>query len=269
MPNDGFLGWVAAQQRAFYQALTAALGQLKSGANAFWVLGGLSLLYGIFHAAGPGHGKVVISSYVLANEAQAARGIALSFAAAMMQAVTAVVFILVAAGLLQATSLVISGVATWVAIASYALVALLGLWLVARKLAGWGHSHGRHDHHDHAPGHDHHHVVGPQKRNANWQEMLGVVLAVGLRPCSGALVVLVFSLSQGVLLAGIAATFLMALGTGLTVAVLATLAVFAKGAAMRIGGNGVLAGRIVWTLELLGALGVFAFGVVLLLASFV
>ena len=76
MPKTGFLGWVAAQQRDFYQALTAALGKLKTDNNAFWVLGALSFLYGIFHAAGPGHGKVVISSYVLANERQVRRGIA-------------------------------------------------------------------------------------------------------------------------------------------------------------------------------------------------
>ncbi len=79
MPSTGLLGWVADQQRNFYQALTAALGRLKTDYNGFWVLGGLSFLYGIFHAAGPGHGKVVISSYVLANERQVKRGIVLSF----------------------------------------------------------------------------------------------------------------------------------------------------------------------------------------------
>jgi ABC-type nickel/cobalt efflux system permease component RcnA/ABC-type uncharacterized transport system substrate-binding protein len=268
MPQDGFLGWIAAQQRAFYQALTGALARLRSDNNAFWVLGALSFLYGIFHAAGPGHGKVVISSYVLASEAQAARGIALSFAAALMQAVTAVSFILIAAGVLKATSLAISGAATWVAIGSYALVTLLGLWLIAGKLFGWGHNH-KHDHHDLDDDSAHQNAVGPVKRGTDWRETLGVVFAVGLRPCSGALVVLVFALSQGVLLAGIAATFLMAVGTGLTVAVLATIAVAAKGAALRIGGDGVLAGRIVWGLELLGAIAVFGFGVVLLAASFV
>jgi nickel/cobalt exporter len=95
-----------------------------------------------------------------------------------------------------------------------------------------------------------------------------VVLAVGLRPCSGALVVMVFALSQGVLPAGIAAVFMMGAGTAITVAALASIAVGAKGLAGRIGGvdNAIVAG-VVWWAELLGALLVLGFGVVLLLAN--
>ena len=61
-----------------------------------WLLGGLSFLYGVFHAAGPGHGKVVISSYVLANETQLRRGVTLSVLSALLQSVVAVVFVLIA-----------------------------------------------------------------------------------------------------------------------------------------------------------------------------
>ncbi|HEY0918226.1 DUF1007 family protein [Devosia sp.] len=284
LPRTGLLGWIAAQQRDFYQALTAALGRLKTDNAAFFVLGSLSFLYGVFHAAGPGHGKVVISSYVLANERQVRRGVLLSFAAAMVQAAVAVAFVLVAALLLQMTSTAMGDAANWIGIASYALVALLGAWLVARKLLGRGHGHGEadlaarakahlhgehaHDHADHAHGHAHH-VVTPGQAGGDWREQLGVVLAVGARPCSGALVVLVFALSQGLLAAGIAAVFLMGLGTAITVAVLATLAVSAKGLALRFAGGaggGVVAG-VVWWAELLGAVLVLAFGVLLLAAS--
>ena len=96
-----------------------------------------------------------------------------------------------------------------------------------------------------------------------------MVLGVGLRPCSGALVVLVFALSQGILPAGILAVFLMGLGTAITVSVLAVLAVGAKGFAARyLGRNGKIGGRLVWWAELVGAVVVFLFGAVLLLASF-
>ncbi|MDP1732216.1 MAG: DUF1007 family protein [Devosia sp.] len=284
MPKTGLLGWIAEQQREFYQALTAALGQLRTDNNAFWVLGSLSFLYGVFHAAGPGHGKVVISSYVLANERQVRRGIALSFAAAMVQSAVAVGFVVVAALLLQMTSLAMSEAANWIGIGSYVLVALLGLWLIGRKIFGWGHGHRRsidmankarahlhdHRHHDgHGHDHDHaHHLVTPRQVRGDWREQLGVVLAVGARPCSGALVVLVFALSQGLLAAGIAAVFLMGLGTAITVAILATLAVSAKGLALRFAGaNGGPVSWLVWWAELLGAMLVFTFGVVLLLAS--
>ncbi|MGV8831907.1 MAG: DUF1007 family protein [Devosia sp.] len=299
LPRTGVFGWLRQAQLDFYTGITTSLDALRSDWTAFWVLGGLSFIYGILHAAGPGHGKVVISSFVLANETQLRRGILLSALSAMMQSSVAVVFVLVAAGLLGMTSMAMSDAASWIEIASYSMVALLGLWLIARKLFGWGHSHGHkpdlahkahahlhdhdghdHDHnhgydhndHDHHHDHDHHeghvHLVTPEATNGSWREQLSVVLAVGLRPCSGALVVLVFALSQGLLLAGIAAVFLMGAGTAITVATLATLAVTAKGLARRIGGvDNPMTAHIVWWFELAGAVAVLGFGVVLLLAS--
>ena len=108
----------------------------------------------------------------------------------------------------------------------------------------------------------------PEATSGSWRELLGVVLAVGLRPCSGALVVLVFALSQGLLVAGIAAVLLMGVGTAITVAALATIAVSAKGLARRVGGvDNPVMGTVVWWVELLGAVAVFAFGILLLVAS--
>lgn len=283
LPRSGFFGWLQQQQRDFYAALTGALDALRTDWTAFWVLGGLSFLYGIFHAAGPGHGKVVISSYVLANESQLRRGVVLSGLSALMQSLVAIGFVLVLAGLLNLTSTALGEAAHWVGVASYGMVALLGLWLVLRKLFGWGHSHHDHDdhhhdhhdhdhahhHHDHDHGHSMHHAIAPGDIRGDWREQLGVVLAVGLRPCSGALVVLVFALSQGVLAAGIAAVLLMGLGTAITVAALATLAVTAKGLAGRIGGaDSAVARTLVWWAELAGAVCVLGFGVLLLVASF-
>ena len=263
--RTGFLGWVNAQQQTFYGALTKALGQLKTDGNAFWVLGTLSFLYGVFHAAGPGHGKVIISSYMLATEAQLQRGIVLSFASAMMQSITAVVFVMIAAMALNMTSSRLSETSNLLVTGSYALVTALGLWLVVRKVFGLGHNHNHnHDHDEHA-----HHVVTPVQSSGGLREMIGVVLAVGLRPCSGALVVLVFALSQGVLAAGIVAVFLMGFGTAITVGVLASLAVGAKETARMIG-KGVsaeIAADISWWLELAGGLLVFGFGVILLMAN--
>ncbi|MGV3491261.1 MAG: DUF1007 family protein [Devosia sp.] len=311
LPRTGFLGWVSQLQADFYRGLTGALGALKTDGNAFWILGGLSFLYGVFHAAGPGHGKVVIGSYMLANERQLKRGISLSFAAAMMQSLVAVVFVGIAAAILGLSSIAMSDAVGWIEKASYALVALLGLWLIARKLFGWGHSHSHdHDHaapslatkahehlhvgeardaygrmpgdprygHDHGDDHHHHdhghddhahaHAVTADRTGGDWREQLGVVLGVGLRPCSGALVVLVFALSQGIFYQGILAVFLMGLGTAITVAVLATLAVGAKGVATRyLGRDGKLAESVVWWAEFAGAVVVFLFGATLLLAS--
>ncbi|MDB5473822.1 MAG: hypothetical protein JWP99_1125 [Devosia sp.] len=284
LPRTGFFGWLQTQQREFYGAMNEALASLKQDGTAFWLLGGLSFLYGVFHAAGPGHGKVVISSYVLANETQLRRGVTLSVLSALLQSLVAIGFVLIAAGILGVTSIAMGEAANWIGIASYAMVALLGLWLIARKVFGWGHVHGEtrdlahkaHTHlhsdgHHHGHDHDHHHhahIVTPEASVGNWREQLSVVLAVGLRPCSGALVVLVFALSQGLLAAGIAAVLLMGAGTAITVAALATAAVAAKGLARRVAGvDNPLTATIVWWLELVSAVAVFMFGVLLLLAS--
>lgn len=271
--QGGLMGWIGEQQRTFYRAMTDALSGLHRDGNAFWILGGLSFLYGVFHAAGPGHGKVVISSYVLASESQLRRGILLSFLSAMMQALVAIGFVLIAAAALRLTAIAMSDAAHWMAVASYGLIALLGAWLAARRILGLGHHHHHdHDHHEHSHGHRHgegcdHHVISPSQTGGDWRAALGVVVSVGMRPCSGALVVLVFALSQNLLAAGIFATFMMALGTALTVAVLASLAVGAKGLAMRFTGGGRAGASILWWLELGGALFIMGFGMILLFAS--
>ncbi len=315
LPRTGVLGWVRQAQQDFYVALVKSLDALRQDWTAFWVLGGLSFLYGVFHAAGPGHGKVVISSYVLANEAQVRRGVWLSFLSAMLQSLVAIGFVLVAALVLGMTSMAMNDAARWIGVLSYGLIAVLGLWLIARKVLRLehrhapspsmqslarqhlgrpahalaasgpaltnfsvaasgldaygrapGHAHYGHDHGDDEHGHAH--VVMPSRTGGGWREQLGVVLAVGLRPCSGALIVLAFALSQGVLAAGIVAVLLMGLGTAITTGTLASVAVGAKGLARKLAGaDNPVTGAILWWVELLGAVAVFGFGAVLLLAS--
>ncbi|WP_248304524.1 nickel/cobalt transporter [Breoghania sp. L-A4] len=299
-PLAGFFAYVAAKQAAFYRELTATLALLKTDGRAFWLLGGLSFAYGVFHAAGPGHGKAVISSYILASEETVKKAVVLSFAAAMAQGVTAVVLIGIAAIILNMTSIAITRTTEIFEIGSYAMITALGAWLVWGKVlrpiwarasvlqfvpAAAGHAHG-HDHvhanghnhehaHDHGPGEvcsscGHSHAPDPTMLQGEMTlaKAWSVVLAVGLRPCSGALIVLVFALSQGLLAAGIAATFAMALGTGLTVAALASLAVGAKGLAMRFAGEGSgLAVTVHRTIEILGAVVVLLLGLILLIAA--
>jgi nickel/cobalt exporter len=103
-------------------------------------------------------------------------------------------------------------------------------------------------------------------RDFSVREAWSAVVAVGLRPCSGALIVLTFSMLNGLWLAGIASAFAMALGTAITVSALATLAVMAKGAAIRLAGAS-MGGAVGTTIELLGAATVFLLGLLLLAAS--
>src|SRR3954463_12231162 len=170
---DGFAGWLLQKQAEFYRQLSGTIRQAKSDGNAVWLLMGISFAYGIFHAAGPGHGKAVISSYLVANEETWKRGITLSFASALVQALVAVAVVGVAAVLLNATAKSMNNAVWWIEIASYALIALMGARLLATKgLAFWrewqflrapktlgaaataAHAH---QHHDHAHDHGHHH----------------------------------------------------------------------------------------------------------------
>jgi nickel/cobalt transporter (NicO) family protein len=298
-PPDGLVGWIMAKQAEFYRGLSATIRAAKTDGSAVWGLFGLSLLYGIFHAAGPGHGKAVISSYLVANEETWRRGVILSFASAMLQAAVAVAIVGVAAVLLGATASVMKRAVDFIEVASFAMIAAIGAWLVWTKGraflaalqarlaprpamaavgAGGAHDHHHHGGHDHH-GHDHHrhahhdhagHSHGPEPKDlagpGGWQRGLAAIVAVGLRPCSGAILVLVFTLAQGIFWAGVASTFIMALGTAITVTVIATLTVTATDLAVRFArartGLGVLA---LLGVEVVAAVAVLAFGVLLLM----
>ena len=298
-----------AKQAEFYRTLSGLIRAAKADGSAAYTLLGISFLYGIFHAAGPGHGKAVISSYLVANDETWRRGIVLSFASAMLQAFTAVAIVGIAAALLGATAKAMGNTVRVIEIISYTLIVLIGLRLLwvkgrafLRLLRGEQHTQHAHDHghhhHDHDHSHDHHHTHGHDHHHGHvhshshdhghednasaWshahapepQELTGkhwlrrglaAIVAVGLRPCSGAIIVLVFALAQGLFWIGVASTFAMGLGTAITVAAIATLAVGARGLADRVAkakpGVGMLLLR---GLETAAALVIVFFGAALL-----
>src|ERR1700704_555144 len=167
----GIVGWLLAKQSEFYREISATIRAAKSDGSAVWTLLLISFAYGIFHAAQPGHGKAVISSYLVANQETARRGIVLSFASALLQALVAVVVVGICAWLLNATAQTMCGAEKAIEIASYALIAAFGARLVWTKGGGFMralqksppapamaevHHHHDHGHHHHDHGHDHH-----------------------------------------------------------------------------------------------------------------
>jgi len=294
----GFAGWILAKQAEFYRMLSGLIRASKADGSAAYTLLGISFVYGIFHAAGPGHGKAVISSYLVANDETWRRGIVLSFASAFLQAFTAIAIVGIAAALLGATAKAMGNTVRIIEIVSYALIVLIGLrlfWVKGRALLKLlrakthaHHAH-HHDHHHHAHGHDHHHHAHAHTHNyehedeaSAWghahapepQELTGrhwlrrglsAIVAVGLRPCSGAIIVLVFALAQGLFWIGVASTFLMGVDTAITVALIATLAVGARGLAGRLAKAKPGAGMIlICGLETAAALVIIMFGAALL-----
>ncbi|WP_430913260.1 nickel/cobalt transporter [Methylobacterium sp. sgz302541] len=257
----GIGGWLIAFQSSFSRHLEAAVALLKDGGS--WLpVATLGFVYGVIHAAGPGHGKAVIAGYIVAGERSLRRGLSLSAAAALLQALVAIAIVAAGMLILGATAAGMNRAGTLIESVSFALVAALGLaiaWRKAGMLVSSGGACG--------PGCGHARLGDAEAigRLDTWRERAGVVLAAGSRPCAGAILILVFSASRGMLGAGILATLAMALGTAITTGALASLAVFAKGLALRLAGGRGRGGALALSgLELLAAAFVLVLGVAML-----
>jgi nickel/cobalt transporter (NicO) family protein len=304
--EGGLTGWLMAEQSWLTHLIAAKVHALHGQSSAAWGLIGLGLAYGVVHAAGPGHGKAVLASYMLANETSLKRGAVMALMAAMLQALIAIALVGAAGFLFSATASEMNHAADWIALASYCSVAAIGAWLVWRKGgaliaalnrhvdrrrglasapaylgAAWGKpafslsaaayragSPGEAGGPGEACGHLHAPDAAQLNGPFSWRDAAGTVIAAGARPCSGAILVLVFAMSQGLFAAGVAAAFAMALGTAVTTAALAWIAVFAKSTAMKLaeGENSRLA-LVAKGFEFAAALAVLVFGVALLVGA--
>lgn len=240
--------WIIQKQREYHRSISAkveTLSEHQSWQNV-WLLLLLSFLYGVFHAAGPGHGKAVLTTYLLTQPEKLRQGVQLSFLAAMLQGLTAIILVsFLVHGLGWLAKEALSSV-VYIEAASFVLVALLGLLLVIRglrqlittkKAAQF------------TPLHQPlalqisssslgssacnscgqvHHVSPEQLAGRSKLQSLGLVFSIGMRPCSGAVLVLVATNLLGLWWIGIMATLTMALGTAITVASLAIVAVQAR-----------------------------------------
>ncbi|MCG5523554.1 nickel/cobalt transporter [Ectothiorhodospira haloalkaliphila] len=314
---DRFVAWTITQQRALHRQLAdgmEALQDAPTAANAGALIL-ISFLYGIFHAAGPGHGKAVITTYLLTHRQHMRRALTLSFAAALMQGLTAIIAVATVLFVIGRTARDAMGQAPALEQASFALVALLGAWLMLRALrqliriarerrrrraptlspaagaapvfmagpsqsgtpAPLAPSMNGPSMNGHAAHHEHgrhcgcaHHVDPSQAARADsvWA-MLATVTAVGIRPCTGAILVLVVAHIMGLWTAGIAAVMAMSIGTAITVSILAIMAVQARALATRLsGGLGVKTQVAAHGVGLLGGMLILGMGLILLLGSF-
>ena len=304
--QGGLTGWLMAEQSSLTHLIAGKVHALHGQPSAAWGLVGLGLAYGVVHAAGPGHGKAVLASYMLANETSLKRGSVMALMAALLQALIAIALVGAAGFVFQATASQMNQAADWIELASYCGIAAIGAWLVWRKggaliaalsehmsrrralasapayagaawrraafsLSAAAYRAGPPD----GPGEPvdecgHMHMPDPAELNGafSWRAAAGTVIAAGARPCSGAILVLVFAMAQGLFAAGVAAVFAMAIGTAVTTGALAWTAVFAKSAAMRLaaGENSRLA-LVAKGFEFAAALAVLAFGLALLVGA--
>lgn len=258
------------QQAAFYRLIVGKLSEMKGEGSAAWMVIGISFLYGVFHAAGPGHGKVVITSYLLVTRETIQKGIIIAFASALMQGLVAVAIVFTAILILGATAMAMTRTANWLEIVSFGIITAMGASLLWAKATGSNHHHCRSCHAHSGDGehnHTHNHVppagafAGPFTFSRAWS----AVLATGIRPCSGAIIILVFAMSQQLYIAGLLSDLAMSMGTAITVSALVILTLVAKNTALRYAHSG-FSGlkRIIYVIELLAALFIMLLGLTLL-----
>jgi nickel/cobalt transporter (NicO) family protein len=283
--------WMRTKQQNFYGRMSNAIRQLKSGSKsaAAWTLLSISFLYGVFHAAGPGHGKAVVTGWVLATENELKRGIFIAFLSALIQAMTAIIVVSALLLLVSGASAMARDVAGFLESASYLMIAGMGLYLVwngwnsfRRKVVAapanppgpfelMSRPDAMTDHvHDENCGCGHGHAPVAAAVRGDWSlsRAFAMAFAVGIRPCSGAILVLVASHTLGLYWAGVASTLAMGFGVFLTIAAIASLAVYAKTTAIALVGtdNASAAFVVRWGKMIVG-LCIAGFGVLLFMGS--
>lgn len=245
-PIDQATIWIYQQQRKFHRELTTHLRRLSNEGD--WrvalALVGASFLYGLLHAAGPGHGKVVMTGYLVTHRETVRRGVLLAVAAAFCQGLVA---ILIVYGLISLAGWLpreTQTAVTWSERMSFALVALIGAFLLFRGVKGlWRrvartpvctHHHDSEHVHDESCGHVHMPSAEVVEKANDWKTMTGVVLSIGIRPCTGAVIVLVFAKAVGLSWTGITAVVAMSSGTALAISMLAAVAVGIRNVAVNL-----------------------------------
>ena len=227
-----------------------------SSPAAFWVALGLAFLYGVLHAAGPGHGKAVVVSYFLAREARIGRGLRMGAQIAFFHVISAIVIVSLADLLLRRSFGGMPGEIPAVRIASYGSILLIGLIMLVqavRRAVGGGHGH-------------HHHHDGCAHGHGAHQSLLA--FGVGLIPCTGAVLVMLYALANDIVLAGAALVAAIGVGMAATMAGLGLLAVVARRFVTRIfAGHQAGGGRLGLVLEIGGALVITLLGGLLLAVS--
>jgi len=231
----------ASWQRELNQQVSQLLrGIASTPVKSGIMLVGVSFLYGILHALGPGHGKVIIATWLATNPAKLKTSLRMTLAASLLQGLVAVVLVFVVLYILALPSRQLHYSHYLLEKTSFLVVTALGgmlcfrairqLWRTLKRpirfqrmhLAGSGKP--AHIHSPHC-GCGHQHIPLPEQVSGavSWREKAMVIGSMGMRPCSGAIMVLLFSKVAGVFFWGIVAAMAMAAGTAITISLLAFL----------------------------------------------
>jgi ABC-type nickel/cobalt efflux system permease component RcnA len=274
-PGSGLSGWalrlLAPIQKELNDSLAAVTQSLRGSrtlAGLLLVLG-LSLAYGVFHAAGPGHGKTVVSSYFVANEPRVTQVLLVGNLIALVHALSALTVVLVLSFLVR--GFLSSGVDQangYIQKVSFGIIAVIGLYLLVQRIRGRAHQHfhphGGEEGQQHEEGHEH----GLDHPARGLRSLLVIALPAGMIPCPGAIAVIVFALSLHMFWVSVISVAAMSLGMGITISVAALLVVLAKRGALRLFSGGEQQTAVRRVVEIAGAAVLFLFGSLLFIVQF-
>ncbi len=216
-------------QREATREIATRMRAIRDGETTMALLVGIGLafLYGVVHAAGPGHGKAVVVGYFLTRQARIGRGLLMGLQISVGHVISAIIIAL-GADLLFRTVWGTSGSEIrQIQLASYALIAIIGVYMIVETARGGGHAH----EHCAIPGHDHSHDPHGHSHEHRPQSWLSI--GVGIVPCTGAILVMLYALANGILFAGFVLVAAIAAGMALTMAGLGVLAIVARSAMTR------------------------------------
>lgn len=274
LANGGIGAVLADVQRTANREIARHLQAIRDGRGAGPLALGLLLafLYGAVHAAGPGHGKLVVVGYFLSREARIGRGLAMGAQIALLHVVSAVVVVALADVLLRRTFGAAPAEVPAVRIASYGLIVAIGLAMLVRAAhrvlrSRRSAAQGRRPepaHHAHPHRHGAECGCGAHARSGEGGLL---ALAVGLVPCTGSLLVLLYALANDMLLAGLLLVGCIALGMAITMGALGLASVWARRFVLDRVPSTRLAMLVSGMLEFAGAALVSAVGALLLVGS--
>jgi ABC-type nickel/cobalt efflux system permease component RcnA len=199
---------IATAQRELNRTISRELRSVRDTGSmrSLVVVSAVAFVYGVLHAAGPGHGKLVVSSFFLARRARLIAGILTGTAISFLQAVTSIVVVCGLGIVLGQHGFDVLGRSVWIEALSYVLIVAIGLVIAVNAARGV-------HHHDH---------------EGNARVGTGMIIAAGVTPCASALIIMLFALTNGVLLIGIGATLVMAVGMSLTTSFVGILTILGR-----------------------------------------
>lgn len=220
------MSWLQSRLTHMQQTIQEAITNLKEKGTftAYVLFLGISFLYGLLHAAGPGHGKALVSSYLFASQHRYTKALSMAALIGIVHTFAAFLLTLFIYALFDLFFNAFFADVTYYATKLSALM-IIGIagylgWqkIQAMKRAPKIVSFSPHPFTCKCAS------CSPKSQSTDW----GVVLSAGIIPCPGTITIFIFALNTGAYLLGFLAALSMSLGMSSVIALTAIATVFTK-----------------------------------------